>query len=257
MATMRCIACCRDSDLTNTILAPERAPSLKPWLHLLCRSLSQARCYPFLNLPAPDRPTSPPAPRLFPSNPTAPTPSALQPHWPQQGQGMWKGPAYFVVHDLSVGLHKRLRVEGRFPVKHLVHADAQRPPVTLGAVLAHAVLHGLQDLRRDVVRRAHGHRRPHLGRGRAQGNLGRRQCQGSHSKMPGFQNASKWVLPCPIRASARGSCSPVSMPKPLQPHGVAAQGGATAHGPSPLTVAGTWCVDASPSQASTFRAWCQ
>lgn len=63
-----------------------------------------------------------------------------------------------MVHDLSVGLHEGLCVEGRLSIQHLVHADAQGPPVTLGAVLAHAVLHGLQDLGRDVVRGAHGHR---------------------------------------------------------------------------------------------------
>lgn len=81
--------------------------------------------------------------------------------------------SYFVVHDLSVGLHEGLCVEGRLSIQHLVHADAQRPPVTLGAVLAHAVLHGLQDLRRDVVRSAHGHRGLDLeGEGVLEGNPG-------------------------------------------------------------------------------------
>lgn len=66
--------------------------------------------------------------------------------------------AHLVVHDLPVGFHQGLGVERSFSVQHLVHADAQRPPVALGAVLAFAVLHGLQDLRGDVVRGPHGHR---------------------------------------------------------------------------------------------------
>ena len=67
-----------------------------------------------------------------------------------------------MVHDLPVGLHKGLSVERGLSIQHLVHADAQRPPVALGAVLAHAVLHRLQDLWGDVVRGAHGHGGLHL-----------------------------------------------------------------------------------------------
>lgn len=49
-----------------------------------------------------------------------------------------------MIHDLAVGLHQRLRVERRLPVQHLVHADAQRPPVALGPVPPLAVFHRLE-----------------------------------------------------------------------------------------------------------------
>ena len=62
--------------------------------------------------------------------------------------------AYLVVHDLAVGLHQRLGVKRGLAIEHLVHAHPQGPPVALGAVLPHAVLHGLQDLRGNVVRSA-------------------------------------------------------------------------------------------------------
>ncbi len=51
---------------------------------------------------------------------------------------------YLVVHDFSVRLDERLGVEGRLPEQHLVHTDAQRPPVALGAVPPVPVLHGLR-----------------------------------------------------------------------------------------------------------------
>lgn len=69
-----------------------------------------------------------------------------------------------MVHDLAVGFHQRLGVEWRLSIQHLVHADPQRPPVALRPVAAHPVLHGLQDLRGDVVRRPHRHRGLHLQR---------------------------------------------------------------------------------------------
>ena len=71
-----------------------------------------------------------------------------------------------MIHDFPVGLHQGLGVERRFTVEHLVHADAETPPVALGPVAALAVLHRAEDLRGDVVRRAHGHvalHRPVLG----------------------------------------------------------------------------------------------
>lgn len=64
-----------------------------------------------------------------------------------------------MVHDLAVGLHQRLRIERRFSIQHLIHADSQRPPVTLWSIAAHPVLHCLQDLWGDVVWCAHSHRR--------------------------------------------------------------------------------------------------
>lgn len=86
--------------------------------------------------------------------------------WGRGGAG-----PHLVVHDLAVGLHQRLGVKRRLSVEHLVHADAQRPPVALGAVPAHAVLHRLQDLRGDVVRGADGHGGLDLrGEGTAEGN---------------------------------------------------------------------------------------
>lgn len=63
-----------------------------------------------------------------------------------------------MVHDLAVGFHQGFSIEGRLPKEQLVGADSQRPPVALWAVVALALLHGLQDLRGDVVRGPHCHR---------------------------------------------------------------------------------------------------
>lgn len=56
-----------------------------------------------------------------------------------------------MVHDFAVRLQKRLSIEGRLPIEHLVHTHSQRPPVTLGPVLPFPILHGQQDLGRDVI----------------------------------------------------------------------------------------------------------
>lgn len=63
-----------------------------------------------------------------------------------------------MVHNLSIRFHQGLGVEWRLAVQHLVHADAQRPPIALGPILAFTVLHGLKDLWGDVVWSAYGHR---------------------------------------------------------------------------------------------------
>lgn len=71
---------------------------------------------------------------------------------------MWCGAnPHHVVHDLSVGFHQRLSVERSLSIQHLIHANAQRPPVTLGTVLALPILHGLQDFWGDVIRSPHSH----------------------------------------------------------------------------------------------------
>lgn len=80
-----------------------------------------------------------------------------------------------MVHDLSVGLHQGLGVERRLAVQHLVHADAQRPPVALWPVLALPILHGLEDLRGDVVRGAHSHRGLDLADGQSNSNNNRKK----------------------------------------------------------------------------------
>jgi hypothetical protein len=49
-----------------------------------------------------------------------------------------------VIHDAAVGFHQGFGVEGRLSVEHLVHAHAQRPPVTFRAVASLAVLHRLE-----------------------------------------------------------------------------------------------------------------
>lgn len=56
-----------------------------------------------------------------------------------------------MVHYLAVSLHQRFSIEGGFPIQHFIHTDTQRPPVTLRAIFALAILHSLQDLRRDVI----------------------------------------------------------------------------------------------------------
>ena len=63
-----------------------------------------------------------------------------------------------MIHDLSVRLHKWLGVKRRLPVEHLIHAHAERPPVTLRAVSPVPVLHRPEYLRGDVVGRTHGDR---------------------------------------------------------------------------------------------------
>ena len=63
-----------------------------------------------------------------------------------------------MIHDLAIRLNQRLGIEWRLSKQHFVHAHAQRPPITLSAVLALTVLHGAKDLRRDVVGRANGDR---------------------------------------------------------------------------------------------------
>merc|ERR550532_1814843 len=65
--------------------------------------------------------------------------------------------AGLVIHNLPVSFHQGLRIEWSFSVEHLIHADPQAPPVTLGPVTTLAVLHGPQDLRGDVVWRPHCH----------------------------------------------------------------------------------------------------
>ena len=105
-----------------------------------------------------ERPLRPCLPARLAAQPAPPAPLP-------QGLGHTRAgsaTAYLMVHDLPVGLHKGFGVERGLSVQHLVHADAQRPPVTLGAVLAHAILHRLQDLWGDVVRGAHSHGRLHL-----------------------------------------------------------------------------------------------
>ena len=49
-----------------------------------------------------------------------------------------------MIHDAAVGFHQGFGVEGRLSVEHLVHAHAQRPPVTFRAVASLAVLHRLE-----------------------------------------------------------------------------------------------------------------
>ena len=53
------------------------------------------------------------------------------------------GKIYFVVHDATVGFDQRFGVEGRLPVEHLVHADAERPPIAFGSVASLPVFHRL------------------------------------------------------------------------------------------------------------------
>lgn len=69
---------------------------------------------------------------------------------------------YLVVHYLAIGLHQRFSIEGGFPIQHFIHTDTQRPPITLRAIFALAILHGLQDFRRDVIWGANCHRGLHL-----------------------------------------------------------------------------------------------
>lgn len=63
-----------------------------------------------------------------------------------------------MIHNLPVGLHQRLGIEGRLSIQHLIQADPEGPPVTLRPIAAHPVLHRLQDLWGDVVRSSHCHR---------------------------------------------------------------------------------------------------
>lgn len=58
---------------------------------------------------------------------------------------------YLVVHYLSIGLHQGLCIKGCFSIKHFIHANTKRPPVTLGAIFSFSIFHGLQDFWRDVV----------------------------------------------------------------------------------------------------------
>ena len=67
-----------------------------------------------------------------------------------------------VVHDFAICFNKRLGVERCFAEQHLVHADAQRPPVALRSVQTLTIFHRTKDLWRNVVWRANCNRRLNL-----------------------------------------------------------------------------------------------
>lgn len=79
---------------------------------------------------------------------------------PSQNPGAWQPD--LMVHDLAIGFHQGFSVERGFSKEQLIGADPQRPPVALRPIVALALLHGLQDLRGDVVGCPHCHRRIHL-----------------------------------------------------------------------------------------------
>lgn len=72
---------------------------------------------------------------------------------------MWKIVKYtnFVIHDFSICFHQRFCIKWCFSIKHFIHTDPQRPPVTLRSISAFSIFHGLKDFRRDIIWSSNSH----------------------------------------------------------------------------------------------------